>query len=58
MGKHIRNIQRALVYTNELPKTRSGKIIRRILKSLVRNESMGGAMTLMNPMSAERLKEK
>lgn len=58
MGKRIRNIQRALVYTNDLPKTRSGKIIRRILKFLVRNESVGDTMTLMNPESVEQLKEK
>lgn len=58
MGKRIRNIQRALVYTNDLPKTRSGKIIRRILKFLVRNESVGDTMTLINPESVEQLKEK
>lgn len=58
MAKRIRNIQRALVYTNDLPKTRSGKIIHRILKFLVRNESVGDTMTLMNPESVEQLKEK
>jgi len=47
-----------IVFTNDLPKTRSGKIMRRILKSLVRNESVGDTMTLMNPESVERLKEK
>ncbi|MBA7495851.1 Acetyl-coenzyme A synthetase [subsurface metagenome] len=58
MGKRVRNIRRALAYTNDLPKTRSGKIIRRILKFLVRNESVGDTMTLMNPESVEQLKEK
>lgn len=37
---------------------RSGKIIRRILKFLVRNESVGDTMTLINPESVEQLKEK
>ena len=47
-----------IVFSNELPKTRSGKIMRRILKSLVRNESIGDTTTLMNPESVEGLKEK
>jgi len=47
-----------VIFTNELPKTRSGKIMRRILKSLVISEPVGDATTLMNPKSVERLKEK
>ncbi|PIX23856.1 MAG: acetyl-coenzyme A synthetase, partial [Deltaproteobacteria bacterium CG_4_8_14_3_um_filter_45_9] len=47
-----------IIFSNELPKTRSGKIMRRILKSLVRNESIGDTTTLMNPESVEGLKEK
>jgi acetyl-CoA synthetase len=46
-----------IVFAKELPKTRSGKIMRRILKSLVRNESVGDTTTLMNPDSVQRLKE-
>ncbi len=46
-----------IVFTNELPKTRSGKIMRRILKSLVRNQPVGDTTTLMNPESVQRLKE-
>jgi len=46
-----------IIFTNELPKTRSGKIMRRILKSLVRNQPVGDTTTLMNPESVKRLKE-
>jgi len=46
-----------IIFTNELPKTRSGKIMRRILKSLVRNQPIGDTTTLMNPESVNRLKE-
>jgi len=46
------------VIVDDLPKTRSGKIMRRILKALIRNESIGDVTTLMNPESVEALKEK
>ncbi len=47
-----------IIFASELPKTRSGKIMRRILKSLMRNETIGDTTTLMNPMSVEELKAK
>ncbi len=47
-----------IIFAKELPKTRSGKIMRRILKSLVRNEPIGDTTTLMNPGSVEKLKGK
>jgi len=47
-----------ILFTDDLPKTRSGKIMRRILKSLVRKESIGDTTTLMNPESVDQLKEK
>jgi acetyl-CoA synthetase len=47
-----------IIFAKELPKTRSGKIMRRILKSLVRKEPIGDTTTLMNPESVEQLKEK
>ena len=40
-----------------LPKTRSGKIMRRILKNLVVHEEVGSTMTLQNPESVENLKK-
>jgi len=42
----------------DLPKTRSGKIMRRILKALMRNQPIGDVTTLMNPESVEALKKK
>ncbi|MAG18142.1 MAG: acetate--CoA ligase [Candidatus Diapherotrites archaeon] len=47
-----------IIFVNELPKTRSGKIMRRILKKLVINEPIGNTMTLQNPESIADLKKK
>lgn len=41
----------------DLPKTRSGKIMRRILKRLFTGEKLGDLSTLANPESVERIKE-
>ena len=38
-----------IVFTPELPKTRSGKIMRRILKCLAEGEPVGDTTTLANP---------
>jgi acetyl-CoA synthetase len=46
-----------IIFTDQLPKTRSGKIMRRILKSLVRKQPVGDTTTLMNPESVQQLKE-
>ena len=40
----------------DLPKTRSGKIMRRILRKLFTGEDLGDLSTLANPDSVERLK--
>ena len=37
-----------IVFTPDLPKTRSGKIIRRILKQIVAGESIGDTTSLAN----------
>ena len=42
---------------NQLPKTRSGKIMRRILKSLLVNEEPKGLSTLLNPKSVDEIKK-
>lgn len=47
-----------VVLTDALPKTRSGKIMRRILKALVKGEVVGDVTTLMNPEAVEDLKKK
>lgn len=47
-----------IIIAEEVPKTRSGKIMRRILKSLVKGESPGDLTTLRNPEAVEDLQEK
>jgi acetyl-CoA synthetase len=47
-----------IVLTDALPKTRSGKIMRRILKALAKNEPVGDTTTLMNPEAVDDLKKK
>ncbi len=47
-----------IILVDDLPKTRSGKIMRRILRALARNEPVGDITTLMNPESVQVLKEK
>jgi len=42
----------------DLPKTRSGKIMRRILKRLLTGEELGDLSTLANPEIVEKIKEK
>lgn len=41
----------------DLPKTRSGKIMRRILRKLFTNEDLGDLSTLANPESTEEIKK-
>ena len=45
-----------IIFTKAVPRTRSGKIMRRILKSLVKNEPIGDITTIENPGSVEELK--
>ena len=45
-------------FVDDLPKTRSGKIIRRILKKLLRKEKkLGDLSTLANPESVEKIRK-
>jgi len=46
-----------IVFAHDVPKTRSGKIMRRVLKALVRNEPVGDLTTLQNPESVDVLKD-
>ena len=46
-----------IYFVKELPKTRSGKIMRRILRKLFSKEEMGDLSTLANPQSVEELKK-
>ena len=47
----------AVRFTDDLPKTRSGKIMRRILKKLEKGESAGDTSTLRNPDIVEEIRE-
>ncbi|MBI3623962.1 acetate--CoA ligase [Candidatus Pacearchaeota archaeon] len=44
-------------FVNDLPKTRSGKIMRRILKNILKNEEPEGLMTLVNPDCVDDIKK-
>ncbi|MFH1234852.1 MAG: acetate--CoA ligase [Candidatus Diapherotrites archaeon] len=46
-----------IYFVNELPKTRSGKIMRRMLKSLLTNKPLGDTTTLQNPNAVDNLKQ-
>jgi acetyl-CoA synthetase len=46
-----------IIFAPDVPKTRSGKIMRRVLKALVRHEPVGDLTTLQNPESVDELKE-
>jgi acetyl-CoA synthetase len=41
----------------DLPKTRSGKIMRRILKRMFTDQELGDLSTLSNPESVEKIKK-
>ena len=41
----------------DLPKTRSGKIMRRVLKKLWAKEELGDLSTLANPESVDKIKK-
>jgi non-ribosomal peptide synthetase component E (peptide arylation enzyme) len=47
-----------IIFVEDLPKTRSGKIIRRILKNLLINQPPGDVTTLANPESVEKIKKR
>ncbi|MFH1749541.1 MAG: acetate--CoA ligase [bacterium] len=44
-------------FVEDLPKTRSGKIMRRILKDILKKEEPKGLMTLVNPEAVEKIKK-
>jgi acetyl-CoA synthetase len=47
-----------VVFTHELPKTRSGKIMRRLLEDIANGEELGNTSTLRNPEVVEEIKQK
>lgn len=44
-------------FVKDLPKTRSGKIMRRILKNILNKEEIKGVTTLVNPKCVEEIKK-
>jgi acetyl-CoA synthetase len=44
-----------IVFTPELPKTRSGKIMRRLLRDIAENRSLGDTTTLADPAVVSEL---
>jgi acetyl-CoA synthetase len=42
-------------FVEDLPKTRSGKIMRRVIKAKARGEPVGDISTLANPEAVEEL---
>ena len=47
-----------VIFTPELPKTRSGKIMRRLLEDIANGEELGNTSTLRNPEIVEDIEEK
>ena len=60
VAKRIGKIARPanLLFTPELPKTRSGKIMRRLLRDVAENRALGDTTTLADPAVVEEIKER
>ena len=60
VGKKIGPIAKPanLVFTPELPKTRSGKIMRRLLRDVAENRQLGDTTTLADPNVVEEIKSR
>jgi acetyl-CoA synthetase len=48
---------KTVIFTDDLPKTRSGKIMRRLLKDIAEGRTLGDTTTLADPAVVNRLKE-
>ncbi|WP_253736249.1 acetate--CoA ligase [Halohasta salina] len=48
----------AVIFTRELPKTRSGKIMRRLLEDIANGDDLGDTSTLRNPEVVEDIQRK
>ena len=47
-----------IIYADDLPKTRSGKIMRRLLKDIAEGRELGDVTTLRDPAVTEKIKRK
>jgi acetyl-CoA synthetase len=48
----------AIIFTADLPKTRSGKIMRRLLKDIAEGRTVGDTTTLADPEVVRKLKDR
>jgi acetyl-CoA synthetase len=46
-----------VIFTDELPKTRSGKIMRRLLKDVAEGRDLGDTTTLADPRVVEEIRQ-
>jgi acetyl-CoA synthetase len=60
VGRKIGKIARPanIVFTPELPKTRSGKIMRRLLRDVAENRELGDTTTLADPTVVEEIRDR
>jgi acetyl-CoA synthetase len=49
---------KTILFTEELPKTRSGKIMRRLLRNVAEDEQLGDTTTLADPSVVEGIKDR
>ena len=49
---------RRIIWSGDLPKTRSGKIMRRLLRDIAEGRELGDVTTLRDPDIMEELKQK
>ncbi len=58
VAQHIGPIAKpkTILFTEDLPKTRSGKIMRRLLRNVAEDESLGDTTTLADPSVVEGIK--
>jgi acetyl-CoA synthetase len=47
-----------VIWTDDLPKTRSGKIMRRLLRDIAEGRALGDVTTLRDPTVMEQLQER
>jgi acetyl-CoA synthetase len=47
-----------IIFSSDLPKTRSGKIMRRLLRDIAEGRALGDTTTLADPAVVEMLREK
>jgi acetyl-CoA synthetase len=60
IGEKIGKIARpkAVIIVSDLPKTRSGKIMRRLLRDIAEGHELGDTTTLRDPAVVEEIKQK